>query len=295
MDSNQLEIFIQAAECLNFSSVAKRNYMSQPTVSKYISDMEMKLGAKLFHRIGHNVSLTSEGESFLTDAKDILSKMHDASIKIQRQLEGKSGRISIGMVSTSTFILTKCLAEFSRQYSDVQVDISTMTGVEMEKFIRENKFDIVFTDIHMMPEDDTCDYVISGQSSFLLAVPAKHPLQELPAEFSSMEPEPFVIINMINAPTLHNRIIEVCRNRSFIPNVVSRHNRIESVLLSVSAGVGISILPDVIIKLFAMDGIKSFPIPGEDCIIPSVILWKKQMSNTAALRFIDVVLRQYPD
>ena len=46
MDINQLNCFISVAQTLNFSEAARRNYVSQSTVSRYIGELEKEFGAK---------------------------------------------------------------------------------------------------------------------------------------------------------------------------------------------------------------------------------------------------------
>lgn len=51
MDINQLNCFITVAQTLNFSEAARRNYVSQSTVSRYVSDLEKEFGVQLLHAL----------------------------------------------------------------------------------------------------------------------------------------------------------------------------------------------------------------------------------------------------
>lgn len=66
MDINQLVYFISVAQTLNFSEAARRNYVSQSTVSRYVSDLEREFGVKLFTRSHRDVVITNEGENIVT-------------------------------------------------------------------------------------------------------------------------------------------------------------------------------------------------------------------------------------
>ena len=72
MELRNLRIFVMAAKCLNFSKVADTMFLSQSSVSKYISALENELGQELFQRDTKTVRLTEFGTSFLPYAKDIL-------------------------------------------------------------------------------------------------------------------------------------------------------------------------------------------------------------------------------
>ena len=62
MTTQQMEYFLALAQKLNFSAVAERFFISQPTLSRQISNMEQELNAQLFIRKNNTVSLTQAGE-----------------------------------------------------------------------------------------------------------------------------------------------------------------------------------------------------------------------------------------
>ena len=95
MDINQLNCFISVAQTLNFSEAARRNYVSQSTVSRYISDLEKEFGVKLFTRSHRDVIITSEGKILLTYAQEIVSSLKKAKTVINQMREGGQGKIKI--------------------------------------------------------------------------------------------------------------------------------------------------------------------------------------------------------
>ena len=62
MNLNQLEAFVKIANNNSFSQTAKELYLTQPTVSAYISNLEKELGVKLFSRSTKEVVLTEAGQ-----------------------------------------------------------------------------------------------------------------------------------------------------------------------------------------------------------------------------------------
>jgi len=292
MDIGKLNYFIQAAESLNFTEVAKKNYVTQPAISRHIAELESQLGVKLFLRVGHVVRLTSEGEMFLTEARKIIKQIEDATASVRRLAEGKSGKLSIGMVNTSSFALKKCLYEFSNSYPGVQVNVKAMVGGEIEKAILGNELDFYFGDSYMIP-DRGYDYTITGVDRFHLIAPSFHRLEEL-TDLNSLKDEPFVTIDSKAAPNLYRIIMEICGRRSYVPNIVSTYNRLEGVMISIAAGIGISILPGATNEIFSFGGVKSFPMPGDDCQLPSAIIWSKNTANPSAVKFREIIERFYP-
>ena len=65
MELQKLIYFVAVAEAKNFTTAAKNNFISQPTLSKHINELEYELGIPLFMRSKHSVYLTPEGNTLL--------------------------------------------------------------------------------------------------------------------------------------------------------------------------------------------------------------------------------------
>lgn len=86
MDINQLKCFISVARTLNFSEAARRNYVSQSTVSRYIIDLEKEFGVQLFIRSHRDVLLTNEGKTLLPYAIEIVETLNKATSIIKQMM-----------------------------------------------------------------------------------------------------------------------------------------------------------------------------------------------------------------
>ncbi len=62
MNFRKLKIFFETAKCLNMTKVAKSMYISQPSISQAIAELESDLDVKLFDRIGKRLYLTQYTE-----------------------------------------------------------------------------------------------------------------------------------------------------------------------------------------------------------------------------------------
>ena len=81
MDIQQLNCFISVAQTLNFSEAARRNFVSQSTVSRYIGDLEKEFGVQLFTRSHRDVLLTNEGKTLLPYALEMIATLGKAAAK----------------------------------------------------------------------------------------------------------------------------------------------------------------------------------------------------------------------
>lgn len=82
MELRHLRYFIRAAELLNFTKAAESLYVSQPTLSVQINQLEKELGTALFSRVGRSVRLTEAGRVFLKRAHQVVKELEEGSQEI---------------------------------------------------------------------------------------------------------------------------------------------------------------------------------------------------------------------
>ncbi len=295
MDLNQVNNFLSVAQTLSFSGAARRNGVPQSTVSRHISDLEAELGVKLFYRTKRDVKLTGEGRAFLPYAKEMLETARKANHVVKQLHEGAEGRLSIATIVTSSTILADCLREFGKRYPDILVDITYVSGCEPEWEEREDKYDFHFLHRDILPEGDDFDFLVTHTDNLGVVVPKGHPMVGQPLNFSALKSEKFIIVSEEESPLLYMQVLDVCRAHHFSPPIINRFDAVKSVLLSVGAGLGVSILPLAIPKMILPELVEVIPIDDMDTSVTYVAAWKKEILNPAALLFLNVLREHFPD
>lgn len=140
---NNYKIFYTVAKKQNISHAAEALFISQPAISKSISNLENGLGTKLFDRTSKGVRLTPEGEilyNHISNAFDSISRGED---ELKRINELGIGQLRIG-VSTSLckFILLDYLQDFIVANPHVKMFIDCHSTVNTIKLLQENTIDI---------------------------------------------------------------------------------------------------------------------------------------------------------
>ena len=123
MNIRKLSIFYETASCLNMSKVAKDMYISQPSISQSISEIESEIGTKLFDRIGKKLYLTHEGEVFYEYTRRILN-IYEEGINIVRSSKSNKGKLVIGASTTiGTYIMPYIIHNFNEEEKDIEVSM----------------------------------------------------------------------------------------------------------------------------------------------------------------------------
>lgn len=289
MDINQLQYFISVAQTLNFSEAARRNNITQPSISHHIGELEKQLGTTLFLRSRKGVVMTDAGREFLPHAVEIVELAEKASFRLRQIEGGQRGHVSIAALTTSSAILSRCLTVFAERWPDITVDINFTSGRSQVLAMNEAKYDLHFAVSEMVPAGDTFEHLISHTDHLCLAMPKDHPLADQPLDFSKLQGERFIGVSETDGPTLYNGIMAVCKARGYTPNIVCKYDRAEAVLLSVGAGIGISIIPEALSRVFYAENVTFIPIPGNDTLRTYVVAWHKNLTNPSAKLFLEVV------
>jgi LysR family transcriptional regulator, repressor for citA len=126
MDIKLLRTFTVMAKELNFHRTAERLYLTQPTVSVHIRQLEEYVGEPLFERAGRKVRLTAAGERFLIHANRILEAHDEAVSDMTRWKMGYDDRLDV-LISPlcAEIILPSIWRQFTSLYPNVEVRIYT--------------------------------------------------------------------------------------------------------------------------------------------------------------------------
>lgn len=295
MDINQLKYFISVAQTLNFSEAARRNGLTQPSISHHINELEKQLGCKLFIRDKRSVSLTDSGRTFLPHALEIVDISHKAAVQLSNMEHGLAGHLTIAALTTSSAILSRCLAAFSKKYPQVTVDIHFTSGRTQALIMSEDKYDVHFAMDDMVPVGETFTAIPAHTDRLCLAVPKDHPLAAGgTADFSKLKGERFISVSQNDGPALYKQVMRVCRARGYTPHITCQYDRAEAVTLSVGAGLGISIIPEALSHMFYSDNVAFLPIEGDDVYRNYVIAWRRSITNPALALFTDIARGIFP-
>lgn len=121
MDIRLLRYFIAVANQRSISAAAKHLHISQPTLSRQLSDLEDELGTSLFIRGNRTITLTNEGMFLLTKAKEIVELVDKTKANFNQTEEMISGEIYIGGGETEAMhLIAETLKELLKEYPAIQ-------------------------------------------------------------------------------------------------------------------------------------------------------------------------------
>lgn len=141
MELRVLRYFLTVAQYQNMTKAAHELLVSQPTLSKQLSDLETELGAQLFIRGHRQITLTQEGEYLQARAREIVQLVDQTAANIQAD-QVITGRLSIGAgESVGMKRIMKVVSEIIQAYPDVKIHLVSGNADEMETALKHGTID----------------------------------------------------------------------------------------------------------------------------------------------------------
>lgn len=116
-----VDAFVKAAEVRNFSEAGRQLGISSSAVGKAISRLEERLGVRLFHRSTRSVTLTPEGQLFLSRCQRIVEELEAAEAELSAASSPK-GQLRVSLPLVATLVLP-VLSAFVREYPDIRLEL----------------------------------------------------------------------------------------------------------------------------------------------------------------------------
>jgi LysR family hydrogen peroxide-inducible transcriptional activator len=246
METHQLRYFLAVAQTGRFTAAAKASNVSQPSLSIQIAKLESELGGELFERTRKGARLTARGETFLPRAKMILEQMESARDDAKALSGLTLGKVSLGcMPTTGAHLLPPILTAFRKSHPKIQVQLKEESSPDLARDLEQGEVELAILDEAGLRPGLAHQMVLTEE--LLLALPAKHPLAwKKTLALKQVAAEPFIL--MKTGHGFRQITLELYRKAGLEPKVVFESGGIETVQALVAAGLGISLVPQMVAK-----------------------------------------------
>lgn len=249
----QLRYFIAAVETGQISHAAMEMNVSQSAVTAGIQGLEGQLGVKLLSRGSQGVSVTPEGSRFLARARSIMSAVEDATRSPLGEATRVAGRLRLGVTYTvAGYFMARHYAAFRRSYPGVQLELSEQPRAAIEKALLAGELDLSLMLTSNLDNTEDLEAETLFRSRRRLWLPSDHPLLARPdVSLADVAREPYVMLTVDEASQTAARYWE---KAGLAPNVVFSTSSVEAVRSMVAAGLGVTILSDMVYRPWSLEG-----------------------------------------
>lgn len=291
----QLQYFKVVAEEQNYTKAAQKLSMSQPALSRTITNLEEELGVELFCKKGRGVELNVYGKIFLEHVNIALDAILTGERKIKTLVSPKTGHIRIASIYTlGVNFVPYIIKDFCKENPLVTFSLSQQPTRIVLGMLRNCDIDLCFcTDLEGFDEVNEFERTVILIEDLYILVNRSHPLAaRTEVNLAELKEEKWVFFSddtYFKRPAL--RIFE---KAGFYPNILYECNEDSSVAAFVAADMGIALVPPIL----GIDHVKTVPlkITYPVCQRTLCMAWRKQSYAPPIIeKFREYVLKWLPE
>jgi len=190
----QMEYLVAIADTGTFGDAAKRTFVSQPSLSAQIKDMEVHIGARLLERGRHGALLTPIGEEMVKRARLVLRQVEQMKV-LGREAEGTlAGRIRLGVLPTvGPYLLPQATRRLHKAYPELRLFVREERTVDLKNHLSSGKFDLIISTAEDHPDSKTLPIV---QENIYICIAPDDPLaaDRSPIKLSALKGREFLTL-----------------------------------------------------------------------------------------------------
>lgn len=281
MNIQKYMAFVKTVEYGSFTKAAEILNYSQSGISRMINDLEKDWKVTLLERGKAGVKLTSDGLRILPYAQNVCGEYEKLIMKVDEINGLQSGLIRIGTFSSvATHWLPNIIKAFQADHPNIDYELLLGDYTEIEEWIITGRVDCGFI---RLPVRHDLETIFLEQDKLLAVLPENHPLSNLEKiPVAALCNEPFMLLEK-GAKAEVSEIFERC---NLTPNTRFTTWDEYSVMSMVESGLGISILPQLILKR------TPYKIVAKELDVPAyrnigLALRNKKTASLAVKRFLD--------
>lgn len=178
---SHLQLIITLDELRHIGRTAQYLNVSQPAISKTLSQLEEGFNIKLFHRTTRSVQPTEAGIALIKYARIILKEISNVSNDLLDITEGRISRIALGILpSASPYLVPKLIAKLQAQLPATKVTVIEGSTETLLPQLRTGNMDIVIANLTNKIQSQELHTQLLYQDPLVVAVHTSHPLSSKP-------------------------------------------------------------------------------------------------------------------
>ena len=291
MELRDIKSFLEVANHLSFTKATEHSYLSQPSLSKAVKKLEEELHVKLFDRSTRHLYLTDAGRIVYKQGQQALNLLNELPNLLNELTEIGIGEIKIGIPPLiGTLFFPQIARTFHAQYPNVKLELVELGAKLIEQLVEESKIDV---GLIVLPVDELAFNVYPFiNDEFVLYINSEHPLAKRTSiALTELKDEKFIIFT--KDFTLHDFIINTCKEAGFTPSISYKSSQWDLILELVASKLGITILPKSISEKLNNPVIKTISLQNPSLLWKLGIITKKDVYQSFALRkFLQMLTKE---
>lgn len=290
MELRHLRYFLAVADAGGFGAAARLLHVSQSAISEQIADLEEEVAVPLLDRSKRFTQLTRAGEVFARRSREVLRLSEQAIDETRGAFRGETGRLAIGFfVGGTDQAFSQLIRQFRARNPSVAVSLVEMVPTALHAALLDASIDVAFT--------RSVPLVMRGElqaerfytEQFVVVLPRGHALSKAGGiAVKTLHNERFILNERSNSPAVFDKVISLCADAGFSPDIAAHASVSSGVIALVEAGLGVALLPRGAMMLGSKD-VVFVPVTDRGASIDLVVAWAPGRAQGALKVFTEMV------
>ncbi|MCU4639404.1 LysR family transcriptional regulator [Acinetobacter courvalinii] len=280
-----LQCFVTLVKTKSFTRTAEQLYLTQPTISKILQQLEEQLQVQLLVKPEHGrkrqVELTEIGQRIYQHALELLQAEQNIFLEIENYQQLKTGTLKLGVPPLGSQLLTTALFDYHQQWPEIKLAFLEVGSKGIEQALLNNELDVGVLlhpfDQQIFNSIELCNYplMVLLRHDATWATRKKIHLEELQHQSFLMFPENF---------SLNRIILDACEQHGFYPSIACRTSQWNLLADMVLQRMGIALLPQYYTDMLDPDLFAAIPLEKPNIQWHLAMAWKKNLPVSPAVQ-----------
>jgi LysR family hydrogen peroxide-inducible transcriptional activator len=288
----QFRYLVAVADTLHFRRAAETVYVTQPTLSTQLRELEDKLGVQLVERSRSGVTLTPVGKAVADRARGVLRDVADITALARAGADPFEGTIRVGIVgSLGGYFLPLVLPELHAAYPRLKFYVREGLADDLTARLRDGTLDLLFFPLPV--EDAALRSVPLFHEPLLVVMPTEHPLageRVFPREGLRGE----TVMTLESGHRLHDTVAELAEEAGAVLSLDYEGTSLDTLRQMVATGLGLSILPALYVRSEVGRAalVTARPLPEPQPGRDIGLVWRRTTARGDAFETLAVAIRE---
>lgn len=261
MDIRTLRYFVEVVRQQSFTRAAERLFVTQPTISKMLKNLEDELNCTLLIRDGRKLLLTDTGRVVYERGLAILTEFRQLETELGDINHLNKGVLRLGIPPMVGMLMAGPINLFSQRYPGVELKIAEFGGLTVQQAVSNGELDLAMTALPVEEESGLATLPLFSHAMCVLVPRSGSWLEREVVTPEELAGHPLLIYNEDFA--LSRQLMLLFQQHGVKPRIAVRSGQWDFLAAMVQAGVGIAILPEPVCQRLDKETLRWLPLQSD--------------------------------
>ena len=261
MDIRTLRYFVEVVRQQSFTRAAEKLFVTQPTISKMLKNLEDELNCTLLIRDGRKLLMTDTGQVVFERGLAILDEFRQLEAELSDINHLNKGVLRLGIPPMVGMLMAGPIGLFRQRYPGVELKISEFGGLTVQQAVINGELDLAMTALPVEEESMLTTRPLFSHPLCVLVSRSGDWLDQTSVSPQQLAAHPLLIYNEDFA--LSRQLMQLFTRHDVKPRIAVRSGQWDFLAAMVQAGVGVAILPEPICRRLDAKTLLWLPLESE--------------------------------